>query len=150
MPEHLHDHELIGLCQTIYWGKWQLGKQHEFELIDFFSSQLDVEGNGQYQVYFAVALHDIQELGVRKGDSLILHISKACWMKAIANLPIQAKTPCLRKYAEGKNLYVKVERLNEKSVQIHAFEPREPTEEQLKDAKKFYSIIKSMISQHKK
>ena len=52
--------------------------------------------------------------------------------------------------AHLKNMYVRVERLNEKSIKIYAYEPREPTEKQLKEAKKFYSIIKSTIRQHER
>src|SRR3990167_5696225 len=141
MAESVHDHELIGLCQTIYWNQWQVGKEYEFELIDYFRAESYAEGRGYYQVYYAVALHNIEELKVIKGDSLILCISKIAWMKAISALPAQVKIPCLRKYSEGKNLYVKVERKNDKIVKIHHQEPREPTPENIENAKKFYSMF---------
>lgn len=139
---NLHDHEIIGICQTVYWNQLAQGKQYDLLLIDFFRGEPLLEGKGYYQVYYAMALCDIEEWGTKKGDNLIFHISRKTWMKAIAFLPVQLKTPCQRKYAEGKNLYVKIERLNTKSIKIHHQEPREPTAEQLADAKKFYSIIK--------
>ena len=150
MPESVHDHELIGLCQTIYWNQWQLGKEYEFELVDYFKSEAYAEGRGYYQIYYAIALHDIEEFKVIKGDNLILCISKISWMKAMSFLPAQVKIPCLRKYSEGKNLYVKVERKNDKAIIIRHQEPREPTEEQLVNAKKFYTIIKSLNKHNSK
>ena len=52
------------------------------------------------------------------------------------------KIPCLKENAEGKNLFIKLMRLGkERGIKIFYQEPREPTAEQLADAKKFYSII---------
>ena len=135
------EHELVGCCQTVYWNEWPLKKKHEFELVDYFSSPVYGVGRGQYHIYYAIAKSKIPELGIRVEDDLILYISFRTWLVELSKQPADIKIPCMKKNAEGKNLYVKVEKINPKFMKLHHEEPREPTVEQLEKAKKYYSII---------
>lgn len=140
-PINAHEHEVVGNCQTVYWNEWPLRKIHTFELVDYFNSPIFMQGYGQYHIYYAIAKSPIPEIGVVVNDNLILYITYKAWVTALSKMPAEIKLPCLKKVAEGKNLLVKVEKLNTKAMKLHHEEPVEPTEKQREDAKKYYAII---------
>ncbi len=136
-------HELVGSFQTVYWNEWKEGKILEFELVDCFRSLVFKEGNGLYQVYYAIARSEDKTLGMREGDDIFLHVSWRALVKALSKVPVEQKIPCLKKNADGKNIFIRIEKLTSKSMKIHWQEPREPTVEQLENAGKYYEIIKA-------
>ena len=137
----INAHELVGSFQTVYWNEWVVGDKLEFEFIDYFIAPVFKEGNCLYQVYYAVCKKDYPHLGMRDGDDIILHLSYRALSKALNRLPIEMKIPCLKKSAEGKNLFIKIERVNPISIKVHYQEPREPSEEHKANADKYYKII---------
>ncbi len=139
----INAHEMVGSFQTVYWNEWRLRDKLEFELIDCFRSPVIKEGNGLYQVYYAISCMNYKPLGIREGDNIFLHISYRALVTALSKVPSDQKIPCLKENADGKNIYIKIERLSSKSMKVHYQEPREPTADHIIDAKKYYEIINS-------
>ncbi len=139
--ERLNAHEIVGSSQTLYWAEWPVAELMEFELIDFYRSKVYPEGNGVYHIYYAIARRDNKTLGIRVGDDIILHISYKSFVKAISRIPSEFKLPAMKQNAEGKNLWITIERLNSKEMKLHKQEVIEPTKENKTDADKYYKLI---------
>ena len=137
----LNPHERMGI-RVLYWGQFYIGDILEFEFVDYFSSVTIREGNGLYQVYYAIAKADNLNLGIVAGDEVELHLSYKTYCNALSALPTQMKTPCLKKFAKGKNLYMKISKRNSRELIVHYQEPREPTEQQLKEAESLYRMVR--------
>jgi len=150
--DRLNAHEIVGSSQTMYWNEWPEGQLLEFELIDYFRSNVYPEGNGHYQIYYAIARKDNATLGIRDGDDILLHISYKGFVKTISRLPTEYKLPAMKKTAEGKNLFIRIEKVNSKSMKLHYQEVREPTEQNKEDADKYYKLIEMehRIKQYRK
>ncbi len=139
--DRLNAHEIVGSSQTLYWNEWPEAEILEFELVDYFRSDVYAEGNGHYQIYYAIARKDNEALGLRVGDDILLHISYKCFVKALSKLALEYKLPAMKSNAAGKNLLIKVERLNTKSMKIHYQEVIEPTKKNITDAERYYKLI---------
>ena len=138
---YLNAHERMGV-RIVYWNQWKAGDILEFELVDYFNSPIIREGNGLYHVYYAIAKADYEFLGINEGDPLELHITYRSYKKSISSLPNAMIIPCKKEYAKGKNLYIKLEKVNSRIIKVHYQEPREPTLEQLKEASIQYNLLK--------
>ena len=137
----LNPHETVGDKQWLFWNQWKEGQVLEFEFVDYFNAPV-IRKRGLYSVYYAIALCDIDNAGVRKDDKLILFISYKTLVTALHKLPKDLKTPCMKQYGEGKNLFIRIERINSTRIKIHHQELREPTEGQVKDADRQYAQIR--------
>ena len=141
MTPLLNAHERMGI-RVLYWGQFYLNDILEFELVDYFSSPIIREGNGLYHVYYAIAKADNLNLGIIAEDEIELHISYKTYCNALSFLPTQIKTPCLKKFADGKNLFIKISKRNSREIVVHYQEPREPTGQQLKEAESLYQMVR--------
>ena len=136
-----YEHELVGVCQTVFWNDWPFGRPLEFLLVDYFRSKVYERGYGVYHVYYAIALADIPELGIIKDDGLILYITYRAWLMAISKLPSLKKRDAASAASKGKSLYVKLEKENTKSIILHDQQVRSTPEELKSNAARFYAII---------
>ena len=137
----MNPHDFIG-NREIWWNELELGTPIELEFIDYFkASDYDI-GKGHYMVYFVEAVEEYPSLGILKGDRFNFFMSYKCYLLALRRLKSEYIIPCQRKFAEGKKLYIKIEKLNTERIKIHFQEPREPTEEQFKEAIIQYRLIK--------
>ncbi|MEK6883028.1 MAG: hypothetical protein AABY22_25615, partial [Nanoarchaeota archaeon] len=136
----LNAHERMGI-RVLYWGQFYQDDILEFEIVDYFSSPIIREGNWIYHVYYAIVTADNLNLGIIAGDEIELHLSYKTYCNALSFLPTQMKTPCLKKFAEGKNLFMKISKKNSREIVVHYQEPREPTEQQLKEAESLYKMV---------
>ncbi len=141
--EMINAHELVGCFQTVYWNEWKIKSTVEFELVDAFKAPVLKEGNGLYQVYYAICGKDYPPLGMKAGDNIFLHIAYRALLKALFKLPVEFKAACLKENADGKNIFIKFQRTNETSFTVLYQEPREPTAEHIANSKRYYEIIKS-------
>ena len=137
----MNPHDYVGY-REIWWNELKIGEPIELEFIDYFKAPDYDIGKGHYTIYHAEAAEAYLPLGILKGDKFIFYISQRCYIKAIRKLKGEIITPCQRKFAEGKNLYIKLEKLNSERIIIYHQEPREPSEEQLKEAEKQYKMIR--------
>ena len=143
-PPNAFEHEIVGQCQTLYCNALKVDDVVDIELVDYFNSPVIQEGNGFYHVFYAIARQDYPHCKIRNGDALMFHVAYRMLVNALAELPLEYKISMSKKYSEGKNLFWKICKLNSKAVRIDYAEPREPTEENISNANKFYSIIKSL------
>lgn len=134
-------HETIGDKQWMFWNQWLPGVPVDFLLIDYFKAPT-VQKHGIYIVYYAIVQSDIEHLNVKKGDEIILFITYQAYRNALNLLCNEYRIPSQKKFSEGKNLYIKLEKIHEKRIKIHIQEVREPTQEQLVEADRQYSMIK--------
>lgn len=139
----INPHELVGNSQWVFWNEWPEKKPLEFELIDYFKAPVVKKKRGAYVVYYAKAITPIENLGVKEGDDLILFITFKAYVSALNKLRAEIKVPCSKKFADGKNLYIKIEKVCAYSLKIHNQEIRDCPEEQKIEALKQYEIIKS-------
>ena len=139
----LNAHECVGCFQTMYWNEWKAGDILEFILVDYFKAPVYREGNGMFQIYYAVCRKDYPKLGMKVGDDIFLHIAYRALKKALEKVPMEIKMPCLKENADGQNLFIRIERKNDVSIKVHYEEPREPTTEHKANSKKYYQIIHS-------
>lgn len=137
----MNPHDYIG-CREVWWNELKLGEPIELEIIDYFRADEYIIGKGRYVAYHAESLGDYLPLGILKGDRICFFVSSRCYVKALRKLKSECITPCQRKFAEGKNLHIKLEKLNSERILIHMQEPREPTEDQLKEAEIQYKMIR--------
>ncbi len=136
----INPHETIGDKQWMFWNQWIDHKPVEFLLIDYFKAPV-VRKRGWYIVYYAIAQSPIEHLGVNKGDELILFITYKAYVNAINMLANEFRIPSQKKFSEGKNLYIKLEKVDKGRIKIHKQDVREPTEEQLLEAERQYKMI---------
>ena len=140
----MNPHEMIGQPRSIWWGDLTLGVPIELEFIDYFKAQSVKFARGEYMLYYAVAVSDYEPLKILKGDEIIFHISYRTYQKELMKLPNEQRIPTQRKFAEGKNLYINLEKVSREKIKIYSQEPREPTEEQLKEAESIYKMIRGV------
>ncbi len=145
----INPHETIGDKQWMFWNQWLDKEPVEFLLIDFFKAPV-VRRKGLYIIYYAIAEAPIKHLGIDKGDELLLSITYRAYCNALNMLRNEYRIPSQKKFAEGKNLYIKLERVNNTTIKIHKQEVRAPTEEQLLEADRQYKIIIAEQEQRKK
>ena len=139
--EYANPHDSVGEVQFVFWNDWGEGAKLVFELVDYFKAPVYRKSRGVYVIYYAIARCDYAKLGFKKGDKLLLFISYNAYRYALEKLPAEQKVPCLRKYAEGKNNLMCIERVNSERIRIHSQEVREPTPEQLVEAEKQYALV---------
>ena len=137
----INPHETIGDKQWMFWNMWLDKKPVEFLLIDYFKAPTVKRGRGLYTVYYAIAQEPIDHMNVKAGDEIILFITYKAYVNAINVLCNEYRTPSMKKFAEGKNLYIKIEKVDRGRIKIHKQEVREPTEEQLLEADRQYKMI---------
>ena len=137
----INSYEAIGENMWMFWGQFPLNEIVEFELIDYFKAPV-VCKRGYYMAYYALAGKDMPSLQVKKGEPITLFITYPAFLTALNMLPAELKIPCLKKYADGKNLYICMERMSKGRLKIHYQEVREPTPEQLVKAKEQYAQIR--------
>jgi len=141
MKEYINPHDSVGDIQFVFWNEWGLGDKLDFELVNYFKAPVYNKGRGVYVIYYAIARCDYDKLGFRRGDKLLLFISYNAYRYAIAKLPAEQKVPCLRKFAEGKNNLMCIERVNSERIRIHTQVVVEPTPEQLLESEKQYGLV---------
>ena len=137
----INPHDFVG-NREIWWNELKLGEAIELVFIDYFKASDYPIGKGHYMIYIAEAAEAYPSLEILKGDKFNFFMSYKCYLLALRRLKSEYVIPCQRKFAEGKNLYVKIEKLNTERIKIHIQEPREPTEEQIKEAEIQYNLIK--------
>ena len=140
----MNPHEMIGQPRSIWWGDLTLGTPIELEFIDYFKAQSVKFARGEYMLYYAVAVSDYEPLKILKGDEIIFHISCRMYQKELMKLPNDQRIPTQRKFAEGKNLYINLEKVSREKIKIYSQEPREPTQGQLKEAESIYKMIRGV------
>ena len=138
----MNPHEMIGQPRSVWWGDLALGIPIELEFIDYFKAQSVRFARGEYMLYYAVAVSDYEPLRIRQGDEIIFHISFRCYQKELMKLPNEQRIPTQKKFAEGKNLYIKLEKVSRERIKVYYQEVREPIEGQLKEATLFYKMLK--------
>ena len=139
----INPHELVGDRQWVFWNELKMRVPLEFELIDYFKAPVVRKGSGAYVIYYAKAITPLKNLGVEKGDMIILFISFRAFVFALNKLKAEFKVPCTKKLADGKNLFIRLERYSPYEIKVHYQEIRVPDEEQLNDAAKQYALIKA-------
>ena len=135
-------HDAVTNSPELYWNDLRIGDILEFELIDFYNGEIKKKGNSTYAVYLAIPSQDYELLKIRKNCYVTFFIAWRAFEKALQKLPTDMTTPCQRKYAEGKNILIKLEKSGANSIRIHNEEPIEPTAEQLEDSKKIYEMVR--------
>lgn len=147
--EPINPHETIGDKRWMFWNQWLDKKPVEFLLIDYFKAPVIKKRKGLYVIYYAIVKAPIDHLNADIGDELILSITYQAYLNAINMLPNKYRIPSQKKFAEGKNLYIKLERECRDKITIHKQEVREPTEEQILEADRQYKIIRAEQEQRK-
>ena len=142
-PEYTHACDRVGLFTTIYWNELEEGIEYEFEILDYFASPVVKEGQGHYHIFMAIPTKDfpIGGMNIKKGDMIELHVSYRTFVKALQKLSAELRTPCLRKFIEGKNVIMRFKKLDVRRLAITHQEPREPMNGMKEEAGKFYSMI---------
>ena len=138
----MNPHEMIGQPRSVWWGDLALGIPIELEFIDYFKAQSVRFARGEYMLYYDVAVSDYEPLRIRQGDEIIFHISFRCYQKELMKLPNEQRIPTQKKFAEGKNLYIKLEKVSRERIRIYQQEVREPTQEQLDNSRRFYRLVR--------
>ncbi len=142
-PKYVNPHDLVGDKQLVFWNEWREGDTLEFELIDYFRAMPYRKSRGLYIIYWARAASDYLPLGIKAGNELVIFISYRAYNYALQKLPAELKVPCLRKYAEGKNLYIRIERENSERIKVHHQELREPSSDDVERSEGEYKLIES-------
>lgn len=138
---YLNPHEYIGLRQIVWWNDLEQGVPIEMELVDYFKAPVYQLGRGVYVVYCAFAVSEHPHLRIKAGDILQVFIAYRAFINALTRLPNEEQIPCIKQYADGKNLYIKLEKLNSERIKVYCQSIRLPTEEHLKTAKWMYELI---------
>lgn len=115
---YLNPHDVITTKQQVFWNDLEVGIPIELELVDYFKAPVCLKARGIYVAYYAVAKCEYNPLGIKPGDELFVYFSYKAFVGAISKLPVDKQVPCLRKYADGKNLLIKVEKINSKCIKI--------------------------------
>ena len=139
---HAMNIDMIAEWQSVWWNQMDDGSTMELELIDWFNAPRRSVGKGHHYIFYAIAASDYAKMGIKAGDNLKFFMSYVMFGYALREIPKEMKTPLKPQYCEGKNVLIKFTKKNMRSVTIHSIEPREPTEQHLTDAKKFYEIIR--------
>ena len=144
----MNPHDVIGCTRRVWWNELEVKNPIELEFIDYFRASDYRMSKGRYVIYYALTVSDYPYLGINQGEPILFYISYKSYIIALSRLRSEYLVPCQRKFAEGKNLYIKIEKVNTEKIKIHCQEIREPSEEQLSEAKRQYRLIRQENEHH--
>jgi len=137
-----HPHDIVGMVQWIFWGDTPKETIFNVELVDWYKAPRFSRAGGWYVVFYALAHSDLDEMGVRKDDDIILFIPHKTYCTALYTATRELRTATQRQFGEGKNLFLRMKKLSDKRTKFLYGELREPKPEQLVEAKKHYEQIR--------
>ena len=139
----LNSHDRVGQAMVLYWNEFPDGLEMEFELVNPFEAPVVREGSGLYQVYYAISVSEFEINGmkIQPESAIELHIAYRSFVKALQKLAPQLRIPCLRKYADGRNILMKLKKLDQRRICVSHQEPREQKEGQFEAAKMIYAMV---------
>ncbi len=126
----------------IRWGKVPINIKIEVELINFFKSKPIPFKQGAYHDFAAIALKEMHQLGVDKGDIFCLTFPWKTLRNALySDVSLYIKKT-INKSMNNDNVYIKFTKKNKNTLDIHKLERRVEDPEMTKKADELVYNVK--------
>ncbi len=134
----------------VRWGKIPVNVKIEVELINFYKSKPISFKESAYHDFAAIALKDMHEIGVDKGQIFCLTFPWLTFRNALyADVPLYIKKT-INNQMGNDNVYIKFTKNNRTSLTIHKLERKPEDSEMTKKADELVYNIKPDYPQRKK
>ncbi len=105
----------------VWWRRIPPNIEIEVELVNFYKSEPRPYKEGAYHDFAAVAIIDIPEMGVIKGEMFCITFPYVTFYRAIHPLPMSIKRD-IRRDMNNDNIYIKFTKKNRENMTIHQME----------------------------
>lgn len=104
-----------------YWRQIPNKLEVEIELINFYKSKIIDCNDGAYHIFVAIALQDLKELNLEKGDIFIIHIPYRTFLVGLQSTDIQYRKQISRDM-KNDNVRIKFLKSNKRIMDIKYIE----------------------------